>query len=378
MKVYKISSNSDFNALCAKLKVHKMGEKIMSEKKELHFFLIKEISLAAINILKQDALSCGAEVLSPENAILGGKELSGAVLIANEKQLKILEKKEALQDFGLKEISRYLKAEFPNIKKRSKPEIMGVLNITDDSFNPASRVDEKSIANRAFEMIESGTLWLDIGAASTRPDSVYIGAKAEFERVKTAVDILKSEGITQKIKLSIDTFDESCAQYALENGFAMLNDISANANLAKIAAANKAKYCLMHGGIKGSSEPVSGDIIELVDGFFEKKIKECEQAGLKREDIILDIGVGFGKSHEQALRLIKNLEHFLHFGCELLVGASRKSIINAYHPSSVENRLGGTLFLHLKAIENGSSIIRVHDSFEHAQLLALHSAYKAL
>ena len=104
MKIQKISAKSDFNALCAKLKVHKMGKKIMSEKKELHFFLIKEISLAAINILKQDALSCGAEVLSPENAILGGKELSTAVLIANEKQLKSLEKKEALQDFGLKEL----------------------------------------------------------------------------------------------------------------------------------------------------------------------------------------------------------------------------------------------------------------------------------
>ncbi|MDY3672095.1 MAG: dihydropteroate synthase, partial [Campylobacter sp.] len=170
MKIQKISAKSDFNALCAKLKVHKMGKKIMSEKKELHFFLIKEISLAAINILKQDALSCGAEVLSPENAILGGKELSTAVLIANEKQLKSLEKKEALQDFGLKELSKYLKLEFLNTKISPNPEIMGVLNITDDSFNPKSRVDEKSIANRASQMIESGAIWLDIGAASTHPD----------------------------------------------------------------------------------------------------------------------------------------------------------------------------------------------------------------
>ena len=372
MKIQKISAKSDFNALCAKLKVHKMGKKIMSEKKELHFFLIKEISLAAINILKQDALSCGAEVLSPENAILGGKELSTAVLIANEKQLKSLEKKEALQD------SRYLKLEFPNTKISPNPEIMGVLNITDDSFNPKSRVDEKSIANRASQMIESGASWLDIGGASTRPDSVYIGARAEFERVKSAVDILKSSNIAKKAKLSIDTFDENCAKYALENGITLLNDISANPALAKIASEYGAKYCLMHGGIKGSSEPVNGDIIELVDEFFERKIKECENVGLKRENIILDIGIGFGKSHEQGLVLIKNLEHFLRFGCPLLVGASRKSIINAYHPSSVENRLAGTLFLHQKAIENGASIIRVHDSLEHAQLLALHSAYKAL
>lgn len=376
MKIYKISSNSDFNELCAKLKVHKMGEKIMGEKKELHFFLIKNISLAAINILKQDALSCCAEVLSPENAILGGKELSCAVLIANEKQIKLLAKKEALQDFGLKELSNYLKLDFYKTKIAPKPEIMGVLNITDDSFNPASRVDEKSLASRAEKMLESGAAWLDIGAASTRPDSVYIGSKAEFERVKTAVDILKAAGITKKAKLSIDTFDENCARYALENGFVLLNDISAN--LAKIASEYGAKYCLMHGGIKGSSEPANGDIMELMDEFFESKIAECEQAGLKRENIILDIGIGFGKSAEQGLVLIKNLEHFLRFGCELLVGASRKSIINAYHPSSVENRLAGTLFLHQKALENGASIIRVHDSFEHAQLLGLYNAYKAL
>lgn len=378
MKIYKISANSDFNALCAKLKVHKMGAKIMSEKKALHFFLIKNISLAAINILKQDALSCCAEVLSPKNAILGGKELGSAVLIANEKQIKLLAKKEALQDFGLKELSNYLKLEFPKTKIAPKPEIMGVLNITNDSFNPASRVDEKSLASRAEKMLESGAAWLDIGGASTRPDSVYIGARAEFERVKSAVDILKSSNITKKAKLSIDTFDENCAKYALENGFAMLNDISANTALAKIASEYGAKYCLMHGGIKGSSEPAKGDILQIMDEFFESKITECEKVGLKRENIILDIGIGFGKSAEQGLVLIKNLEHFLRFGCELLVGASRKSIINAYHPSSVENRLAGTLFLHQKAVQNGASIIRVHDTFEHAQLLGLYNAYKAL
>ena len=158
----------------------------------------------------------------------------------------------------------------------------------------------------ASQMIESGASWLDIGAASTHPDSVYIGARAEFERVKSAVDILKSSNIAKKAKLSIDTFDENCAKYALENGITLLNDISANTALAKIASEYGAKYCLMHGGIKGSSEPVNSDIIELIDEFFEKKIKECENVGLKRENIILDIGIGFGKSHEQGLVLIKN------------------------------------------------------------------------
>lgn len=373
MKIYKISNNSDFNALCAKINVHKAGIKIMSEKKELHYFYLDEISFAAINILKQDALSCGAEVLSPNGAILGGKELGEAVLIANQKQIKALAKKEKLQDFKLKELGEFLDISFEGPKVC---ELMAVLNITDDSFNKASRVSANELVSRAEEHIKNGATWLDIGAASTRPDSVYIGSEAEFARVREAVDLLYASKIYESVKLSIDTYDEKCAKYALDHGFSMLNDISANEDLAALAGRYNASYCLMHGGKKGNSQRLEGKILQILDEFFATKLEACKLKGAK--NIYLDVGIGFGKSHEQCLELSKNLEHFLRFGCPLLYGASRKSIVNAYHPSSVEERLAGTLFLHQKAIENGASIIRAHDSLEHAQLIALHNAYKAL
>lgn len=375
MRFYKISNNSDFDAVCKLINPHNAGKKIMRKKANLNFIIIKNASHAAINILKQDALSVGAELVSHKDTILGGSEKTTALLIANAKQTELLAKKEKLQDFGLKKLGEFLDLEF---QKPQNCQIMGVLNITDNSFYEKSRVSQSELIARALKIIEDGASWLDIGAASTRPNSEYIGAKAEFQAVKKAVDLLYTNKIHQKVALSIDTFDENCAKYALDHGFALINDISSSPKLAALSAKYGAKYCFMHGGIKGSSDKLDGDIMEIMDSFFENKILEFQSLGLKKQDMILDIGIGFGKSHEQCLTLLKNLEQFLRFDCPLLVGASRKSVINAYFASSAENRLAGSLFLHQKAVENGASIIRTHDTYEHAQLLALFAAYKAL
>ena len=375
MKIYKISNNSDFNALCAKIAPHKMGEKIMKDKAALHYFYIKDARIPALNILKQDALSVGAELISPKNTILGGEGRQNAVLIANEKQIKALAKKEKLQDFGLKELGEFLHFSF---KKPENSLIMGVVNFTDDSFFSASRTSKNDLVKRAKELIQKGANLLDFGVVSTRPNSAYIGAKAEFSKVKEVVDILYENKLYESCELSLDSFDFSSAKYALDHGFKIINDISANDELAKLCASFGSKYIFMHGGIIGSSEAVNGDIMEIVDEFFEQKIQSFKKLGLKEEQMILDVGVGFGKSNEQSLRLIKNLENFLRFDCDLLVGASRKSIVNTYFTSSADERLAGTLLLHQKALENGAKYIRAHDVYEHSQMLALHNAYKCL
>jgi dihydropteroate synthase len=174
---------------------------------------------------------------------------------------------------------------------------------------------------------------------------------------------------------SLDSFDLKCQRYALKHGFSFVNDISANAALAALAGEFDATYCLMHGGKQGgaNNSNLTCDIMGEVDEFFERKIAQCEAAGAKK--IVLDIGVGFGKDAAQGLALIKNLSHFSRFEKPLLVGASRKSLINAYYPSEVSGRLAGTLFLHQKALENGAAIIRVHDVKEHAQMMKLSAAY---
>lgn len=375
MKIYKISNNSDFKGLCAKIAPHKMGEKIMKDKADLHYFYIKDAKIPALNILKQDALSCGAELLSPKNVILGGQTLENAVLIANQKQINLLAKKEKLQDFGLKELGEFLHFSF---KKPENSLIMAVVNFTDDSFFSFSRVSENELIKKANLLVEQGANILDFGVVSTRPGSKYLGSEAEFSKVKKIVDILHKSQFSKNCALCLDSFDLTSANYALEHGFSYINDISANEKIAQLCANFGAKYIFMHGGTIGSSQAANGDIMEIVDSFFEQKIQNFKKLGLDEKQMILDIGVGFGKSSEQSLTLIKNLENFLRFNCDLLVGASRKSIVNTYFSSSADERLAGTLFLHQKAIENGAKIIRVHDAYEHAQMIALNNAYKVL
>lgn len=370
MKIYKINSDSDFDLLCSDVKPQSVGKNIMKKKSNLHYFYIKNIKRAAVNILKQDALSVSAELISPKNSILGGVELENAVLIANDKQIELLAKKEALQDFGLKELAKFLKTKF---KKPNLPQIMGVLNFNDDSFNPNSRTKLSQCIQKCEQMIQDGADFLDIGAVSSRPGSEYIGSKAEFERIKPVIDELYKHKIYEKTKLSLDSFDEICLKYALDHGFCFVNDITGDLGLCELAKNYDAWYCLMNmiGSPKNMQNNVKdSDILGTIDEFFQSKL-----SSVKYEKIVLDVGIGFGKSANDNMKLIKNLGHFLRFGYDLLIGASRKSVINVYFPSSVEDRLAGSLYLHQKAYENGAKIIRTHDVYEHAQMFKLSQIY---
>ena len=376
MRVYKLNNDSDFGQICHFIAPHKSGAKIMEQKANLNFILIKDIKAVAVNILKQDALSIGAELVSSGEAIFGGEKLENALLIATDKQIAILAKKELAQDFGLKNLARFLSNSFA---KPKNCEIMAVLNFNQDSFNPASRVSVSDTIFKIESLIEQGVDYIDIGMVSSRPGSEYIGAKAEFERVKPVVDLIYENKLYERAEFSLDSFDFDCLEYALERGFGFVNDISADPNLAFLAGKYGAKYCLMHKngdpktmqiGVKDS------DILSVVSEFFAQKlelIKDC-----KASEIYLDVGIGFGKTSRDNMALIKHLEHFLSFGYPLLVGASRKSIIDYYSPSSVDERLPGSLYLHQKAVENGATIIRTHDPKEHIQMLRLHNAYKDL
>lgn len=375
MKIFKISNVSDFELLCDDIKPQNAGRKIMQKKANLHFFYLKNIKAPAANILKQDALSVGAELVCNDGVILG-KSPTNALLIANEKQILNLAKKEALQDFELKDLAKFLNLKF---KKPEKPEIMGVLNINDDSFNPSSRISVNDGISRIEAMIEAGADIIDLGGVSSRPGSKYCGSEIEFNRIEKIISEIYRQNLYKKVKFSLDTFDEKCAEFALNHGFCIINDISANIDLCKIVKNYNAYYVLMH--MQGDPQtmqisPSYDDLIYEIDEFFAKNLEKISQIGL--ENVILDIGIGFGKTAEQNLLLIKHLEHFLHFEKPLLVGASRKSVINFYSPSSVEDRLAGSLYLHQKAYENGASIIRTHDVGEHKQLFDLENAMKKI
>lgn len=371
MRFFKINPNTDFNLLCSFINPHKFGQKIMSEKTQIHFILIKDLNVGAANILKQDALRVGAELVTHAEVISGKIPHSNALLMATKEQIQKLIVKEKLQDFGLKKLATFLENDF---SKPKKAELMAVINVNEDSFNPKSRVSESEFEKRLEGLLELKPEYIDIGAVSSRPGSVYCGKEEEFKRLKNVLDLIYTKNYHKKSIFSLDSFDEYCLEYALNKGFQLINDITGlrNENLAKLASKYKAKYCLMHiqnEPLNMQENPSYEDILSELSEFFAQKLEILEKYGVKQS--ILDVGIGFGKSAEHNMILIKHLEHFLQFNKPLLIGASRKSVINVYFKSEVEDRLAGSLYLHLKAFENGASIIRTHDLYEHKQLFAL-------
>ncbi|MBN7287686.1 dihydropteroate synthase [Campylobacter curvus] len=372
MKFYWINENSDFDAICKRIAPSIGGLKLMSKKSHVNFIFIDGIGSPAANILKQDALSAGAELVTNKDTIFGREERSSALLMGTDAQFEILSKKEKMQDFGLKNLADFLNQ---NFKKPREAQIMGVLNINEDSFNAASRVDPKNAVSRIEAMIEEGACYIDIGGVSSRPGSEYCGREEEFRRIERVVAEIYRLNLHERAKFSLDSFDEYCLEYALDHGFAMINDITANVNLASLAARYDAEFCMMHMQNDPKTmqlAPHYEDLLGEMDDFFASKIARASELGAKK--LVLDVGIGFGKTAEQNLLLIKHLGHFLHFGYPLLVGASRKSVIDHYFKSTVSQRLPGSLYLHLKACENGAAIIRTHDVAEHAQMFALQNA----
>jgi dihydropteroate synthase len=228
-------------------------------------------------------------------------------------------------------------------------------------------------------MITDGADIIDIGAVSSRPRAALVSESVELERIKPICDAIASDKLYEKAIFSIDSYTPSVVEYALKSGFTLINDITgaSDETIIKLAVTYDTKLCIMH--MQGTPQtmqnnPSYEDVMVEVSAFFEDRIAKCEALGLERKNIILDVGIGFGKTLEHNLTLIKNMAHFKVFGCEVLVGASRKSMIDKIIPTPVEERLAGTLALHLKAVENGVSIVRCHDIKEHVQALAISRA----
>ena len=375
MDMYELGSIDNKKEFLKKLGVHGAGIGIMSEKMELFYFYIKELKTPAVNILKQDALSIGAELAVPSGAILAENTHYDCLLIGTKKHMKILSKKELAQPFGLKSVAKKLE-EALNVKEYPT-EIMGIINTNDDSFFSESRFKDSDAIEKIEQMIADGADIIDIGGVSSRPNAKEVSSQEELKRIKPICDAIKQNRLFEKASFSIDSYTPEVIEYALKSGFSIVNDITGASNSRVIELTRKysAKICIMH--MQGTPQtmqnaPSYNDVIVEVDEFFEKRVAKCEELGLSREQIILDVGIGFGKTLEHNLSLIKNLKHFRHFGCQLLIGASRKSLIDHITPTPIEKRLAGTLAIHLKALENGANIIRCHDVAEHKQAVLVY------
>jgi len=379
MDIYRLGDIEDKKRLLKELNVEGGGVAIMAKKMELLYLFIKELKTPAANILKQDALSIGAELAVPSGVITCAKPTCDCILIGSKKHIEILARKELAQPFGLKEVAQKLKR---FISKKSYPiKIMGIINANDDSFFEGSRFVAEDAIERIDEMVEEGAEIIDIGAVSSRPGADVVSAKEELERIRPICDTIKSKRLYEKAIFSIDSYEPSVVEYALQSGFTLINDITgaSDERIIKLALKHDAKLCIMH--MQGTPQtmqknPHYEDVMVEVSSFFEERIAKCEELGMSREDIIIDVGIGFGKSLEHNLTLLKNLNHFTYFGCEVLIGASRKSMIDKITPTPIDKRLAGTLAIHLKAIENGASIVRCHDVSEHRQALAVWEAMR--
>jgi len=377
MEIYQLGDIENKKAFLKSLGVESGGISIMAKKMQLFYFYIKELRTPAANILKQDALSIGADLAVPGGVITCEKPVYDCLLIGTKKHMEILARKELAQPFGLKKLAQTLKHFLNPVTFPLK--IMGVINANEDSFFEGSRFVNEDAIVQIEKMIEEGAQIIDIGAVSSRPGAMEVDPAEELARMEPICNMIKEQKLYEKVCFSIDSYTPAVIEYALKSGFGLVNDITGARDNEVVALAVKydAKLCIMHmQGVPQSmqKDPVYGNVILEMDQFFEGRLAKCEALGLKREKIILDVGIGFGKTVAHNLELLRNLSHFRHFGCEILIGASRKSMIDKIIPTETEARLPGTLALHLKAVENGASIIRCHDVAEHRQAFEVQKA----
>jgi dihydropteroate synthase len=258
----------------------------------------------------------------------------------------------------------------------SFPWIMGIINITPDSFFSASRTfgKEKDILNIAADMLDNGADILDIGGYSSRPKAVHISLEEELKRVIPVITSIKQA--FPKAVLSVDTFRHQVAEQAVLAGAEIVNDISGGQldeqMITAVGKLNVPFICMHMRGNPGNMQELTAyDNLEkeIVD-YFSIQMKKCREAGIK--DVILDLGFGFAKNLDQNYHLFKNLSHFNLFGTPILVGISRKSMIYKPLGGGPENALNGTTALNMAALLNGATILRVHDVKEAKETIKLY------
>ena len=257
-----------------------------------------------------------------------------------------------------------------------RPLVMGILNVTPDSFSDGGRFFEPGKATaHARDMAAQGADIIDIGAESTRPygGPVPVSADDEKTRLATVLPAVVATGAP----VSIDTIKASIAAWALDQGAAIVNDVwglQRDPEMASLVAKRGVPVIVMHN--RESADPGIDIVADVID-FFSRSLEIAARAGIARECIVLDPGIGFGKTPEQSITCIAHLAEFKCFGLPLLVGASRKRFISTVTPSTPDERIGGSISAHLLAVEKGAVIIRAHDVAETVQALRVAAAIEA-
>ena len=340
---------------------------------------LENLSAAQANILKQTALVCGADLAIPRHAYRGSvKKKFPAMLCANQREIEKITSRLSDQPWMktiCDDLKRTMAPALPRVLKLinknyelNRTFIMGIINITPDSFYGGNRyLTAETIKKIAEEMENEGADFIDVGAESTRPGAQPLKESEEIARLKTALPVLSR---TTKIPISVDTYKSGVASFAVEHGAQIINDISGlgfDRKMARIIARNKVGLVIMH--IKGKPktmqvDPAYENLMAELHAYFKARIEHALDSGVEKERIIVDPGLGFGKRLEDNYEIIRRLEELRAFQRPVMAGHSRKSFIGSPFELAPEQRLEGTLGVEALLIENGASILRVHDVLE--------------
>lgn len=374
-------ASENIKAEIEKINVHTGGKRIMLDKGEIIPLKLYNVRTPAANILKQELLAAGGECVVHGDSVTCKVEQTDVLLLGTRKHYKILlYKLKFMNYFGLgrvaKSLDNYLQRQhlYTLLADGRKLEyngslIMGIINTTPDSFNASSRkLELEQVLQTVEQMLAGGAAIIDIGGESTRPGAIPVEPTEELRRVIPAIEAIKAK-YGQQVLISIDTYRASTAKAALAAGADIVNDVSAcsDPHMMQVLLDSSAPIVLMH------AEPLQGkDCVREVAEFLYNKAQELEAAGVAKEKIIIDIGIGFNKDQEQNISLLKYLGSFQGMGYPVLLGASRKRVVgNALELPKAEDRLFGTLAITAHAQRAGTQIIRVHDVPENVQIIRM-------
>ena len=361
-----------------------VGQKIMVEKIFPLAVKVKGLKVLAINILKQEMLARGGDVVTSRDTLFKTKETTDVIIEGEKKSFESLILKLRMQPFGLKgladELEVFLKDYKNNHDKKSfsigkkkfdlisHTLVMGIINVTPDSFYDGGKYNHKDQAvKRISEMIADGADIIDIGGMSSRPGSKPISLEEELERT---IPVVKSVSNNFDTLISIDTYRSEIALEAISAGAHMVNDISAftmDKNMAGIVADKGASVTLMHMQEKPESmqkNPQYDNVIDEIYEYLDGKASAAIDAGISPDKIVLDPGLGFGKTLDHNLSILNKISEFSSMGYPIMIGASRKAFIGAVLDLPVEDRLEGSLAAAVWSVINGANILRVHDVAE--------------
>jgi len=362
------------------------GCRLMAPKAVHRLLKLSGVTPKQANIIKQEMLGKGGEAAVARKVVEGLGEETDVLLMGTLKQYEALLVKLRMQPFGLAELAEQIRQVLQNLEGRrprrldcrgkelvlgERTLIMGILNATPDSFSDGGRfIDPSAAVAHARQMVADGADIIDLGGESTRPGYVPVAEEEELRRVMPVLEKLVGE---VPVPISIDTTKAGVARRALEAGAHIINDqwaLRADPAMAAVAAEFNAPVVLMHNRQGTEYRDMMGEMID----FFRESIAMAEKAGLSRDQIIIDPGIGFGKTLEQNLEVMRRLRELDCLGLPVLLGTSRKSLIAGTLNLPPDERVEGTAATVAVGIAAGVDIVRVHDVKEMARVARMTDA----